>query len=215
MADATFQPYPDSTGKKIDLTSLTVGADTVYRERVNIGDPSGATALAAVTAKGTQGGFALQTQDLKDAGRQSVSLIWESLATSTTESTLTNFTAGQRGGSALGAATNYQVSSGKTLRLQAINALWYAGSTAPTAPAILRIRVRQAATVANTSPIIWQGTIGVPSAMTAAASYSSSWSDIPEGLEVAAAQQITVTVKLQAAGGTGTTTDVVVVGYEY
>ncbi len=48
MADAVVQVAPDSTGHKIDVTDLTVGANTVARQRINVADPSTAAALAAV-----------------------------------------------------------------------------------------------------------------------------------------------------------------------
>lgn len=48
MADDVVQVAPDSTGKKIDNSSLTVGANTVYRQRTNISDPTTAAAIASV-----------------------------------------------------------------------------------------------------------------------------------------------------------------------
>lgn len=49
MADALVQVAPDSTGAKIDNTSLTVGANTVMRQRVNLAGRA-ATELADVRA---------------------------------------------------------------------------------------------------------------------------------------------------------------------
>lgn len=52
MAD-TFTPITEQTAgtlDKIDMTSLTVGGNTVFRQRINIADPSTAAALAAVSA---------------------------------------------------------------------------------------------------------------------------------------------------------------------
>lgn len=50
MADAIVQLVTDSanTGKDVDCSSLTVGANTTYRQRINIADPTGATGLASV-----------------------------------------------------------------------------------------------------------------------------------------------------------------------
>lgn len=48
MADAYIQVPPQSTGLKLDTTELTVGANTVERERVNISDPTDAAGLAKV-----------------------------------------------------------------------------------------------------------------------------------------------------------------------
>lgn len=51
MADQFVQVPPQSTGLKMDVTELTVGANTVERERINIADPTSATAIATVTAQ--------------------------------------------------------------------------------------------------------------------------------------------------------------------
>lgn len=48
MADDVVVLAPDSTGKKADMSSLTVGANTVYRQRMNLADPTVAAALALV-----------------------------------------------------------------------------------------------------------------------------------------------------------------------
>jgi hypothetical protein len=50
MADQFVQVPSDSTGKKIDTSELTVGANTVERQRMVISDSTSATALATVTA---------------------------------------------------------------------------------------------------------------------------------------------------------------------
>jgi hypothetical protein len=48
VIDGYIQVAPDSTGKKIDNSEVTVAAQTVYRERINIADPEEAAALAKV-----------------------------------------------------------------------------------------------------------------------------------------------------------------------
>lgn len=48
MADGFTQVAPDSTGDKIDTSEITVGANTVQRQRINITDPVTAAALAKV-----------------------------------------------------------------------------------------------------------------------------------------------------------------------
>jgi hypothetical protein len=48
VSDGVVQVAPDSTGKKIDTSELTVNAQTVERQRVNLSDPTVAAALAAV-----------------------------------------------------------------------------------------------------------------------------------------------------------------------
>lgn len=51
-ANDVIQVPPDGTGKKLDASSLSVGANTVYRQRVNIGDPIDGNRLAHVNASG-------------------------------------------------------------------------------------------------------------------------------------------------------------------
>lgn len=53
MADGFVQVAPDNpAGKKIDNSELTVGANTVERQRINIADPTVAANIAGVTATG-------------------------------------------------------------------------------------------------------------------------------------------------------------------
>jgi hypothetical protein len=48
VTDGYIQVAPDSSGKRIDNSVVTVAGQTVYRERVNIADPEEAAALAKV-----------------------------------------------------------------------------------------------------------------------------------------------------------------------
>ena len=50
MTDGVVQLQPNSTGAKIDTSELTVGANLVERQRINIADPASAAAIAAVSA---------------------------------------------------------------------------------------------------------------------------------------------------------------------
>lgn len=49
MADSFVRVPADSVGKRVDATSLDVGADTVYRQRIVIGDNSATAQFATVT----------------------------------------------------------------------------------------------------------------------------------------------------------------------
>ena len=40
MSDQTYQPAAAGTGPKFDLSELTVGANTVERQRINLADPT-------------------------------------------------------------------------------------------------------------------------------------------------------------------------------
>ncbi len=55
MADGIVQVAPDNTGKKVDTSELTVGANTVERQRIVIASDSVATDIAAVTSVNSDG----------------------------------------------------------------------------------------------------------------------------------------------------------------
>jgi hypothetical protein len=141
--------------------------------------------------------------------RQSVMLSWERLTSAAAESALTNFTNGTLNAVALGAASLYTVSAGKIFRITQVNV-----AVRTTANQIVntRVRIRQAASVTNSSPIIWQGELGTSNTANAAeVEYTQSFS--PDGgIEIAAGQQITVTHLESGALGT---VSVVLIGYEY
>lgn len=48
MADDFIQIAPDGAGKKVDNSSLTVGANTVFRQRTNVSSPTDPNAIAEV-----------------------------------------------------------------------------------------------------------------------------------------------------------------------
>jgi len=53
MADGIVQLAPDSTGKKVDTSEITVGANTVERQRIVISDNTAAANFATVKAAST------------------------------------------------------------------------------------------------------------------------------------------------------------------
>ena len=53
MADQIVQLPVDGVGKKVDVSELTVNAQVVERQRVNLADPTNATSIAAVKAAST------------------------------------------------------------------------------------------------------------------------------------------------------------------
>ena len=52
MADGIVQLAPDSTGKKVDTSEITVGANTVERQRIVLADNSVASNFAGVDSTG-------------------------------------------------------------------------------------------------------------------------------------------------------------------
>lgn len=165
--------------------------------------------LPALT-KGTQGSTGLSTQDLKDAGRSQVMLAWELVAgTAAVESTLTNFTTGTRAAAALTAATNLTVTAGKTLRIQCVIITFIENATT----CIGRVRIRQAASgILNSSPVIFNAVVGSPAGTAAAKQGTTVSIPIPDGLEVAAGQQVTVT---WFSDVNTCTFSITLIGYEY
>lgn len=64
MADSYIQVTPDSTGKKVDTSEITVGANVVERERDVLSDPVDPAGLAQVintTPAGTEYGLVVRT----------------------------------------------------------------------------------------------------------------------------------------------------------
>lgn len=147
----------------------------------------------------------------KDTNRQAVFLGWNALTgTAGVESALTNFTAGNRAGTALTAATSYTVTAGKTLRIQEIHVFLKSTSTVVN---IGTYSLRQAASgIANTSPVIWQGFLGITAATAAANTSVDEAYTFPDGFEIAGGQQITFTYITSAAT---CTVSFGLTGYEY
>ncbi len=58
MADSVIQVPTDDVGKKVDTSQLVVGANTVERQRIVIGDNTGTATFALVTSASAQAGDA-------------------------------------------------------------------------------------------------------------------------------------------------------------
>ena len=184
---------------------------------VSVGNfPGTQTVSGTVTAnpptitKGTQGANGNTVQQLRDAGRAQIALAWEEMAgTANAESALTNHTSASRNGSTVAAATSLTAAATKTLRIEEITIYVKATSTVNN---LARFRLRQAATVANNSPIIWSKVLALPLGTAAAGAFQALVCPISEGLEVPAGQQITFTW-LTAANTC--TVGLSLTGYEY
>src|ERR1019366_4938077 len=192
------------------IDSATLG--TVAVSAASLPLPAGAATAANQTppvAKGTQGTTANPTQDLKDAGRTQVTLYVDAIAGITTEALATLSIT--KGGAAQTAATSYTVTAGKPLRLQAMTCS--ASTTGSTTAGYCKVRVRQAATVAATSPII----LSAVTTYAGVAYYAVPTSlDIPDGLEIAGGQQVGIShldSQLYTGGSTGVS--ICLIGYEY
>jgi hypothetical protein len=141
--------------------------------------------------------------------RSNVMLSWELVAgTAAAESALTNFTLGSRGGAALAAASSLTVSPGKVLRIHNIVVTFLENATT----AIGRVRIRHAATVANTSPVAFNAVFGVPAGTAAAKQGFTVSIPVPDGIEFASGQQVTAT---WFSDVNTCTFSITLLGYEY
>ena len=171
---------------------------------VNASIYAGTTGLTAA-AKGTQGTNALTVQEYKDSGRTYVTLFADAVNSTITDALITFQY--NKGGTVTTGVTNYQVTAGKTLRIQSISvAASASGSTVQ-----CKFRVRSgAATLSATSPILW-GRFQASNASLP----GESTDQIPDGLEIAAGQQIGIS-GIQLTGSAGNTQwTISIVGYEY
>ena len=156
--------------------------------------------------KGVSSGGYMPTQDAKDSGRTYMTFYIDAIAGVTTEAlvTMNINTAGT-----VTTATSYTVPNAKTLRLLSINGT--VKSTNTTAQSG-RIRVRSAATVAATSGIVMNLDVPSISGTIASGVGSAQNYSIPDGIEIAAGQQIGIS---QLMSATNTTVSCIVTGFLY
>lgn len=67
MADQYVQLQPDSTGKKVDTTELTVGANTVERQRIHIAGTVDVALVEPVNAVPANSAYAVPMRSTKNA----------------------------------------------------------------------------------------------------------------------------------------------------
>jgi hypothetical protein len=160
----------------------------------------------ATTVKGTQPGNMVATQDAKDSGRIYKVFYFDNIAGITSEALATTTI---NSGGTITTGTSYSVTAGKTLRITAISGtIKDASSTAVYG----RIRVRSAATVNATSGIIAALDIATQLGTGLAGGGMNVNYDIPDGIEIAAAQQIGIT---HIENSATSSTSVIVTGFEY
>lgn len=150
-----------------------------------------------------------QIRDLKDTGRASVMLTAEAVAGATSEALIT--LTQSKGGGATTTGTNYPVTAGKTLRVQAL-VITLVSTTTTANTTRIRLRVNTGGAVAVNSPLQFSVRVGWPSATFIANEVATVVVPIPDGLEFPAGAGIGITHQEAAANGT---VDVSVVAYEY
>lgn len=182
----------------IDIGGNTDGATEVALEQ--------ATYSSGTASQPANGAYA-PVLAAKDSGRTYKIFYIDAAAGATTE-TLETMTINS--GGTTSSATSYTVTSGKTLRLQSFTVTVKGSSTAAAVNG--RVRVRSAATVATTSPIV----IALDSPGTADTSAAGNGTqvdiEIPDGLEIAGGQEIGIS---EIVSTTSSTVSCCLIGYEY
>lgn len=203
---------PNSTGTVVD----TVTVSSKDREIVVLGDPATAANVAGISAKGTQGAFALATQDLRDAGRAPVTYYMAAPVASTATDALLSLTGTKGAATVTATTTPAVVTTGKTLRVQR---LWLTAiaSATTSATAIIRLRYNTGGVVTATSPVLANLAVAQPGAVVGLANTEdATW---PDGLEVPAGTGLGITVQSYVGASASATGAPFVVagfsGYEY
>jgi hypothetical protein len=173
---------------RVRLSTVITGSGTV-----TVGYAAQSTSNAPITVK-----------EAKDTGRTFFVWFVDAITSITAEALLS--IAVNKGGTLQAASTSYTVDTGKTMRLQSLTAsIQGTNSTVQ----YVKLRVRTGATVTTASPVI-AGLLVSSSGSTNNAGYGEF--TIPDGLEIAAGQQIGISMVSGTTNGAVTFT---LVGYEY
>lgn len=221
----SIMPLPTGAATEATLAAIKTGTDKIptspAQEHVTAGSPQavrmtdGAAffdprviTLPALT-KGVQGAVGVSAQDLKDAGRSSVTLTAEAVAGSASEALVTM--AQSVAGAASSNVTSYNVTAGKRFRLQAIIASWIATTTTANTSRI-RLRVNAGGAALITSPIQLSFRLAWPSATFIANEGAPVVLPIPDGFELPGGAGLAISHIEAAANGT---LDLSILGFEY
>lgn len=190
-----------------EATTLTSGA-----QKSQVTDPT--TFIGAnVSAKGAQGANALAVQNLIDSGRSKVVLTLTKSASITTEAlvTLTQ----KKGDATTTTGTSYTVTAGKTLRIQSMFVSILV-TTALTTVQNVAVRLREGAAAGGAVSVASDIVAELETSATAvtAGAGGQSWQAWPDGIEIAAGQNIGISELAVGTAGDATVT-IVVHGFEY
>jgi hypothetical protein len=208
MADGFIQVYPDSTGKQIDTSQLTVGANTVQRQRMVIAADGTAASLAGVPAGGARGGGAPPPPPRRPPGRTLFSASSAAAVAGTVAEGLMTLTP-MRDGANGTAGTSFQPTTGKALRITGL-VMSVRASAAVASWARFTLRMTATGAVAAASPVITAIEVGTPAQVIGATATIPF--DVPDGLELTGNMQFGVS---QIAAATTVLETVTVVGFEY
>lgn len=204
MSESSIQLPPNSTGPNLRVRQNTISSATVYAEVVHMGDPSTTANLQAVNSSGQA-----SVQQGWNAGRTYLVFLLDRVTGITTEA-LAAMTV-NKGGALTTTASSYTVTTGKTLRLQALTGNVVESGTVTSSG---RIRVRSAgSSISSSSGVILNLDFGQSaSAAVAGAGNSPGAVSVPDGLEIPSGNQVAFS---QVVGSTTATVTATLVGYEY
>ena len=215
MADGIIQLPVDGTGKKRDASELTVGGNTVERERLVIADPTNAAGLTIVSGAnpvGTQYGFVSRPITPQDDGFRTPIILYCDEINSLSTEALVSMTV-NKGGVETTAQTKYTVTSGKKLRIQAIIfSVTINTTTGGQKKGSLRLRA-SSGTVTVSSPVYLNIVCG-SNALAAVNEGTETSTVMSDGLEFPSGWQVGLS---EISPGTASRTAIsfCVVGYEY
>jgi hypothetical protein len=167
--------------------------------------------VSSPLTKGTQGANGFTIQELKDAGRTAVTITADAVTPAASDTLVT--VAKLVGDTATAGVTTYQVTSGKTLRIQNVH-ISFTSSTTTANKVRVRLRTLSSGACIATSPLVGTYEIALPPGTLAANQGTTSLDvAVPDGLEFSGAtRNICFSAIAAAANGTLTIT---LVGYEY
>lgn len=172
------------------------------------------TTLPTLT-KGTQGATGFTVQGLNDAGRTAISFYVNNFASgATTVETIITWTQSKGTGAVTAATASYTITSGKTLRITALQVASRGNSTATVQSTVFNLRLNTAgACVVTSTPILFAAQSATPAT-------ASAWDrvtiPIPDGYEIAGNGTIALCISAASTFVTNAPTWAVnLIGYEY
>ncbi len=181
---------------------------TTAAHAANVCDPNTGTNCIAVNAKGTQGALAGAVQDLHDAGR-TIQTLGSTLVAPATSETLVTMTPAS-GGTNGSTGTSFAVTSGKTLRLQALSCSITASSTTAVGVACYLLMSASGAVTTSSAHIATCGA-GFTGTQVAQVGAGNSVS-FPDGIELSGTMQYGVSCR---GINTNALASVYTTGFEY
>lgn len=179
---------PVSIAATINVSTGLVQAATDTQMRA-----SALPVLQAALTKGTQGGQGVTVQDLKDAGRSRVAIVFQAVAPAVADTLLSLVK--MNAGVAAAGATSIGVTSGKILRITAITLSLKSGAAAA-AFATLTLRTNPTGATLISSPSEVRLDVGTTGATIGAADKVEII--FPDGLEFSGTQTIGISLAAQA-----------------